>query len=331
LVCIRAEIVKVTSVVQVYRCHLDARRDLYLIDTPGFNDTYKSDTDILREIASWLGRAYKHRIRLSGIVYLHSIDEVRFAGSAMKNLRMFKELCGEECLGNVVLATTHWKKENLKVQQSREEQLRTNQDKWSFMISKGSKMFRQDRGATSAVEIVRYLVSRQSTVILTIQRELVDEKKDLDKTGAGKEVNADREEERLKFEKRLEKIQSGFQEAKRAKDREEQQRLRAYHQEVEAKLAKIEQDGKKMRADADVLQRQLEEELNEERLEIAKEREKNNHAIVELESDLQLQDTRHMNSLQKQKKEFELEQLKARQASLAWQSRPWYKKLFSVE
>jgi hypothetical protein len=299
-----------------------------LIDTPGFNDTYKSDSDILREIASWLGRAYKHQIKLSGIVYLHSVEEVRFAGSAVKNLRMFKELCGEECLHNVVLATTHWKRENLQVQENREHQLRTKPDKWALMISKGSKVFRQDRGASSAVEIVQHLISRQSKVILTIQRELVDQRKDLDKTAAGKEVNMEREEERKKFEKKLQRIEENFNEAKRAKDGQEQERLRKYHEEVEAKLAKIDQDGRKMRADADALQRQLEDELSQERLKIVKLKEENDHAIQALEKEIQLQDTRRGNQLQKQEKEYELQQLKSRENHLAWQARPWYKKLF---
>ena len=44
-----------TRAVQPIRClHPDGRRNIVLVDTPGFNDTDISDTKILRIIANWL-------------------------------------------------------------------------------------------------------------------------------------------------------------------------------------------------------------------------------------------------------------------------------------
>lgn len=40
-------------------------RTVYLIDTPGFDDTKKSDTEVLSEIALWLGDLYKNKILLN--------------------------------------------------------------------------------------------------------------------------------------------------------------------------------------------------------------------------------------------------------------------------
>src|SRR5205809_696574 len=81
---------------------------VHLVDTPGFNDTNKSDTDTLNEIAVWLAMTYRADVRLTGIVYLHRISDNRMTGSAVHNLNMFKKLCGDDCLPNVTLATTMW-------------------------------------------------------------------------------------------------------------------------------------------------------------------------------------------------------------------------------
>jgi len=43
-----------TSIVQVSKPFVLGRRTITLIDTPGFDDTTRSDTDILRMIAAFL-------------------------------------------------------------------------------------------------------------------------------------------------------------------------------------------------------------------------------------------------------------------------------------
>ena len=52
--------------------------------------------------------SYKFRVRLTGIIYLHCIIDVCIGGAGMKNLRMFRKLCGEQGLGTVILAPTIW-------------------------------------------------------------------------------------------------------------------------------------------------------------------------------------------------------------------------------
>lgn len=44
-----------TRIVQPVRCrHPDGRRNIILVDTPGFDDTHLSDSQILRIIADWM-------------------------------------------------------------------------------------------------------------------------------------------------------------------------------------------------------------------------------------------------------------------------------------
>src|SRR5207249_2436104 len=112
-----------TTQISAYRCPIDSRRSLILIDTPGFDDTYKSDTEVLREIAGYLSVAYSNKVKLTGIIYLHRITDPRIQGSAMRNLRMFKKLCGSDSLGKVVLATTWWGKVDAEIGANREKEL----------------------------------------------------------------------------------------------------------------------------------------------------------------------------------------------------------------
>ena len=99
----------------------DDKLRVHLIDTPGFDDTHKSDTDILKDLASWLAQSYQRDERLSGVLFLHSISAVRLTGGAKRNFAMFKKLCGQVCFPSVVLATTHWNETDLDVGTAREE------------------------------------------------------------------------------------------------------------------------------------------------------------------------------------------------------------------
>lgn len=68
---------------------------VHLIDTPGFDDTNRSDSDVLKDLAYWLGISYeKKKIQLTGLIYLHPISHVRMAGTPFKNLRTFRKMVG---------------------------------------------------------------------------------------------------------------------------------------------------------------------------------------------------------------------------------------------
>ena len=124
-----------TSRVQVYTYDHSPSIRIHLVDTPGFDDTNRSDTEVLREIAAWLTDSYSNKIRLNGIIYLHRITDIRLQGSAKKNLIMFKKLCGAEALSSVILTTTMWDSVSPKDGENREEQLRQTPEFWGWMIS----------------------------------------------------------------------------------------------------------------------------------------------------------------------------------------------------
>ncbi|RYO45722.1 hypothetical protein AA0113_g10330 [Alternaria arborescens] len=149
-------------------------RTIHLIDTPGFNDSRRSDGETLQELAYWLAAAYERDIKLSGIIYLHCITNNRFQGSAVRALSAFKKMCGEEVFKGIVVATTMWDKvtgdELVKAEVRHEElQAKIRQD----VLRGGGKLVMLSAVEVDAARILKHI------------RELVDENRLIHETGAG--------------------------------------------------------------------------------------------------------------------------------------------------
>ncbi|KAG6374159.1 P-loop containing nucleoside triphosphate hydrolase protein [Boletus reticuloceps] len=175
-IVITNNLVSQTRTVQPVRCpHPDGRRNVVLVDTPGFDDTYLSETQILKIIAHWLKETYQKNIMLSGLLYLHRISDNRVAGASRRDLAVFKDLCGKVNMKNVVLVTTMWDVEDESVGSEREGQLFSVF--WKDMIRLGSRTCRFQGTLESAWEIIDCLdLERpgQRRTPLQIQQEMVD-------------------------------------------------------------------------------------------------------------------------------------------------------------
>jgi len=95
----------------------------------------------------------------------------------MKSIRLFRELCGDDALPNVILCTTMWDIVNPAIGARRLRELR--QDFWADMIAEGSRVVRHYNSRRGARKIIRKLM-RGSSVALQIQRDVVDEGIDID-------------------------------------------------------------------------------------------------------------------------------------------------------
>ncbi|KAF8438392.1 P-loop containing nucleoside triphosphate hydrolase protein [Boletus edulis BED1] len=180
-----------TQAVQPVRCgHPDGRRNVVLVDTPGFDDKYRSDTDVLRTIANWLEQTYRNNIKLSGLLYLHRISDVRMAGTPLRNLSVFKYLCGDGNLKNIVLVTTMWDEvKDQSVGSRMEDELLSVF--WKDMTRLGSRTCRFQGTRESAWEIINCLdleSSGQGRTPLRIPQEKVDCGLQLHETTASKKT-----------------------------------------------------------------------------------------------------------------------------------------------
>ncbi|PPQ79480.1 hypothetical protein CVT26_015216 [Gymnopilus dilepis] len=143
-----------TSELELYP-HLKAYR-IILVDTPGFNDCDKDDTQILDNIIQELKEPPKRKARLGGIIYLHDIMVSRFDGGSQQNLQMLQKLCGTSRLNNVILATTKWGR---KKQHSEDLHNQLIAKYWKALLEKGARVRRFDADFRSAWDVIDPVIS----------------------------------------------------------------------------------------------------------------------------------------------------------------------------
>lgn len=233
-----------TSEIGIYSYHHSGGKKVYLIDTPGFDDTFRSDTEVLKEIAFSLAALYSKGIKLAGLLYLHRITDRRMQGSALKSMHMLKAVCGESSFPNVVLITTMWNlleqsEGSLDSGAQRESELRSNDNFWGAMEKGGSRIIRHFGDWQSAFSIVSFLFDKKSRVVLDIQRQMVDEEKGLNETTAGQFVQKELLEARQRYERDIAEYQQSIDDALKEKDADMATILQEQREEHGAKVSEI--------------------------------------------------------------------------------------------
>ena len=221
----------------------------------------KSDTDVLRDIASWLVLAYQWNVRLSGMVYLHSIAENRMKGSHMTNLRMFQKLAGLENMSSVILCTTMWDHTASDLGRTREAELMTNSDFWGSMVRNGSEVQRFKNDKASAMSVIGRIVSKHKKVVLNLQREMSDDNKTLNQTDAGKALNIEIDKQREQFEKKLREQQEEMQDALKQNDMKYAQEVLDTQDKLTRELGRLEQNQKDLQVNNEKLLKEKEEQI----------------------------------------------------------------------
>jgi len=221
---------------------------------------------------------YKNGSRLAGLIYVHRISDRRFSGIAGRNFKIFRELCGESSLKNVVLVTNMWGEVSHEVGEARERELASNFLK--LALDKGAQMVRHHNTEQSAHDVIRRIMNNHP-VVLQIQRELVDERRDITNTAAGEAVNTELAEEAKRHEAELKRAQEERERALREKEeearrkREEEKRrqeeeMRRVREEEERRALQHRQEMERAQLEA----RRLEEQARMERQRAEEERQR---------------------------------------------------------
>lgn len=230
-----------TTKVGVYNFNYEDRHTVYLLDTPGFDDTNRPDSEILQEIAFYLAALYAQKIRLAGVVYLHRITDTRVSGSSLKSIRILQNLCGADAFDRVVLATNMWSvldsmEGGHEIGLQRCEELK-HAEFWGEMIQKKSIMKEHDGSEVSALSIISELVDREGGAVLNIQRQMVDQNLSLEETDAGRYLQKDLIETRQRYEKEIAELKRNIEQAIAEQDAEA---FDTFKQEKEAAESRVE-------------------------------------------------------------------------------------------
>ncbi|KIL67656.1 hypothetical protein M378DRAFT_159485 [Amanita muscaria Koide BX008] len=195
-----------TSQIQLSSPFLLNDRNVTLIDTPGFDDTQRSDTEILNSIARHLASTYQTGTKLSGILYFHRISDFRMSGISTKNFRMFRELCGDNSLKNVVIVTNMWGEVAHQLGEAREAELASKDFFFKPVLAKGARMMRHNNTHQSAKEILQSVMENVPEA-MRIQEELVDERKTISQTAAAAEAERELREQQERHKQEMLRIQ----------------------------------------------------------------------------------------------------------------------------
>jgi hypothetical protein len=185
-------------------------REILLVDMPGFNDTNLSDTEILTLIADWMCESYQGGILLSGIIYLHQISDNGMDRESEKSLRLVRKICGEDNLGNVILATTMWEHVDEASATLREREL--VEIYWKEMIARGSRIDRISTNVDEARRLVETFLTKK-TFVAQLQHEL-SIGKTLIQTEAGVALKDEFENVSREFEKELASVKEELEKAR---------------------------------------------------------------------------------------------------------------------
>ncbi|KAJ2924778.1 hypothetical protein H1R20_g12311, partial [Candolleomyces eurysporus] len=233
-----------TNLVKVAPPFMLDGRSVTLIDTPGFDDATKSDTEILRMIALFLTETYQHGKKLAGVIYIHRISDFRMDRRSTRNFRMFREICGDSTFKNVIILTNMWGQIGTDVGKARERELASDLF-FKSVLEKGAQMLRHDNTLESAQAIIKRL-SDNNPLVLQIQREIVDEKKDILQTAAGTELNKELLTEKKRHEQELRSLQDEWQAAMSAKDEETRREIEAEARRLQKEMSRIEAESKNL-------------------------------------------------------------------------------------
>lgn len=271
--------------VGVYHFHHQGRR-VFLVDTPGFDDTNRSDSEVLKDVAFWLAAAYAKSTQLAGIIYLHRISDVRMGGSALRNLRMFKQLCGANNLSSVILATTHWSTVSDPVGSEREQELMQTEDFWGGMVGRGSQVVRHDGSKQSALKIITDLVGRRIRITLDIQKQWIDQQRNLSDTDAGQALQEELIAERKKFEGKLTELKEDMDLALKEKDQKWQEQIKKDKAMYDEKIKQTYSQTEELRTDIKRIAKEKEEQYAVLQEEMREERERSEALLAETRKNL---------------------------------------------
>jgi hypothetical protein len=186
-----------------------------------------------------LPHAQTQLMPLSGIVFMHRISDPKVGGTAKKNLRMFTKLCGSKSLKNVIIATTNWGRVEPAEGAKREDELKQTKF-FGHLLEAGAQMTRHDSECTSALAIMAPLIGR-TPIPLQIQEEVRNGVPIAD-TAAGSVLTQYVKALEKKHAKDLADLKIEIASAAKEKNEELQRELREERKELEAKMAKAEEE-----------------------------------------------------------------------------------------
>lgn len=171
---------------------------------------------------------------------------------------MFRKLCGESTLKNVVLMTNMWGRVEKDVGEAREKELAGVY--FRVALEKDAQLARHYNTVQSAHEIIRRIMKNDPAPLL-IQRELVDEHKDIKHTAAGEAINEELNELIKRHEAEMKALREEMRLALEEKDEWMKKVLEEETRKIEAQMNKMRKESEAMAAKYDEERKKMEKKM----------------------------------------------------------------------
>lgn len=259
-----------TNTIDVSDYHWNGRR-IFLIDTPGFNDTKRPDVEILEALASSLSASYANGVRIHGVILLQPMSDNRMSGSSLRSIEMMKAMCGFARYDNLAIVTTMWPASpNYQDQErleARYDELSSDARFFGGLVKKGATVFRynenghrHDREEMAAAQsIVAHLIRRSDMHplgILQLQREIVVEGKTLGETAAGSSIAGYIHRNRQTHQKRLREVEDEMQTKLAQRDARHLAEMRSLKKDIVRQTRRIEEEKKTLQKSLEDMHRE---------------------------------------------------------------------------
>ena len=164
-----------------------------------------------------------------------------------------------------------WKPDSQATNEARESEL--SGKFFKLAIDKGAQMIRHHNTLESAHTILRKIV-KSDPIVLQIQRELVDEGKDITNTEAGESITEELRKQIEKHKAELKEVQEEMREALDAKDKEMRQELEDVKKDLEEQIKGIEKASQTMAENYAAEKEKMEAQMREMEQEMERGRER---------------------------------------------------------
>lgn len=236
--------------------------EIVLVDTPGFDDSGIENLEILRGTIGILHflAIQKSCFPIHGIVFLHDISEVKFSGSQRKTLSILRALCGEKCMGNVIVGTTRWSPEKpakFKKEEQREQKFLG--EHWGGVYM--TKRWIDEDDSDVPVQIVTDLLAKPQILLLS-QEEMLKPPHAVEDTTVGKLVVPEAD---LEMKQNLAEKEQEFKEEMAKRSSEAEEMRRDYKEKMEQFQRGRAEDKVQMEADVEKIKKDHKEQYQKER------------------------------------------------------------------
>ena len=162
---------------------------------------------------------------------------------------MFRKLCGDRALRNVVIVTNMWGEVDVQVGEAREAELKGGNVLFKPALEEGARMARHENTVPSAERIIRLTLDRDP-LPLRIQRELVDERKNITQTRAGHELNRELHTQISKYKGEIWILMGEMQQAINVRDQETRKERKAEIKRMQCEIKRMQCEVEKFENDA---------------------------------------------------------------------------------